>query len=104
MEMRNQPLLGLIAVAVLSAILISVTATQKSYAESIVNAYNIHLGQDPPTKTVKLPQQVLVDVLEGKIIKWNDPQIQALNSGVNLPAAKIYFESWSKSGDFSIFW
>jgi len=61
--MRNQPLLGLIAVAMLSAMIISVTATQKSYAQSIVTAYNVHLGQDPPTKTVKLPQQVLVDVL-----------------------------------------
>jgi hypothetical protein len=33
MKMRNQRL-GLIAVAVLSAMIISVTATQKSYAES----------------------------------------------------------------------
>jgi ABC-type phosphate transport system substrate-binding protein len=40
----------------------------------------------------------------GKITKWNDPQIQALNPGVNLPAAKTSFEPWSKSGDFSIFW
>jgi ABC-type phosphate transport system substrate-binding protein len=103
MEMRNQPLLGLIAVAVLSVMIISVTATQKSYAQSIVTAYNIQ-EQDPPTKTVKLTQQVLVDVLEGKITKWNDPQIQALNPGTNLPAAKVYFEPWSKSGDFSIFW
>jgi ABC-type phosphate transport system substrate-binding protein len=88
---------------VLSAMIISVTATQKSYAQSIMTAYNIQ-EVDPSAKTVKLTQQVLVDVLEGKITKWNDPQIQALNPGVNLPAAKIYFESWSKSGDFSIFW
>ena len=103
MKMRNQPLLGLIAVAALSAMIITVTAT-KAYAQSTVTAYNIQVaGQDPPN-TVKLPQQVLVDVLDGKITNWNDPQIQALNPGVNLPAAKIYFESWSKSGDFSIFW
>jgi ABC-type phosphate transport system substrate-binding protein len=102
MKIRNQPLLGLIAVAVLSAMIISVSA--KSYAQSIVTAYNIQVvGQDPP-KTVKLTQQVLVDVMEGKITKWNDPQIQALNPGVNLPAAKIYFEPWNKFGDFSIFW
>ena len=100
--MRYQRL-GLIAVAVLSAMIISVSAT-KAYAQSTVTAYNIQVaGQDPPN-TVKLTQQVLVDVLTGKITKWNDPQIQALNPGVNLPAAKIYFESWSKSGDFSIFW
>ena len=101
--MRNQPLLGLIAVAALSAMIISVTAT-KAYAESIVTAYNIQVGGQDPPQTVKLTNQVLVDVMEGKITKWNDAQIQALNPGVNLPAAKIYFESWSKSGDFSIFW
>jgi ABC-type phosphate transport system substrate-binding protein len=102
MKMRNQRL-GLIAVAVLSAMIISVSATQKSYAQSIVTAYNIQ-DVDPPSKTVKFTYQVLVDILTGKITKWNDPQIQALNSGVKLPAAKIYFEPWSKSGDFSIFW
>ena len=102
MKMRNQRL-GLIAVTVLSAMIISVTATQKSYAQSIVTAYNIQ-DVDPPTKTMKFTQQVLVDILMGKITKWNDPQIQALNPGASLPAAKIYFESWSKSGDFSIFW
>jgi hypothetical protein len=88
MKMRNQRL-GLIAVAVLSTMIISVTATQKSYAQSIVTAYNIQ-DVDPPTKTVKFTQQVLVDILTGKITKWNDPQIQALNPGESLPAAKIY--------------
>ena len=78
--MRNQPLLALIAVAALSAMIISVTAT-KAYAESIVTAYNIQVaGQDPPN-TVKLTHQVLVDVMEGKITKWNDARIQALNPG-----------------------
>jgi ABC-type phosphate transport system substrate-binding protein len=100
MKMRNQPLLGLIAVAVLSAMIVSVTAT-KAYA---LTAYNIQVGGQDPPQTVKLTQQVLVDLMEGKITKWNDRQIQALNPGVSLPAAKIYFESWSKSGDFSIFW
>jgi ABC-type phosphate transport system substrate-binding protein len=42
--------------------------------------------------------------MDGKITKWNDARIQALNPGVNLPAAKIYFEPWSKFSDFSIFW
>jgi ABC-type phosphate transport system substrate-binding protein len=100
--MRNQRL-GLIAVAVLSAMIISVSATQKSYAQSIVTAYNIQ-NVDPPSKTVKFTYEVLVAILTGKITKWNDPQIQTLNPEESLPAAKIYFESWSKSGDFSIFW
>ena len=78
MKTRNQRLFGLIAVAALSAMIISVTAT-KAYAQSTVTAYNIQVaGQDPPN-TVKLTHQVLVDVMEGKITKWNDAQIQALN-------------------------
>jgi ABC-type phosphate transport system substrate-binding protein len=103
MKTRNQRLFGLIAVAALSAMIISVTAT-KAYAQSTVTAYNIQVaGQDPPN-TVKLTHQVLVDVMTGKITKWNDAQIQALNPGVSLPAAPIYFEPWSKFADFSIFW
>jgi ABC-type phosphate transport system substrate-binding protein len=103
MKIRNQSLLGLIAVAALSAMMISVTAT-KAYAESTVTAYNIQVvGQDPP-KTVKLTYKVLGDVMDGKITKWNDPQIQALNPGISLPAAKIYFQQWGKFGDFSILW
>jgi ABC-type phosphate transport system substrate-binding protein len=103
MKTRNQRLFGLIAVAALSAMIISVTTT-KAYAESMVTAYNIQVvGQDPP-KTVKLTHQVLADVMEGKITKWNDARIQALNPGVSLPSAPIHFESWSKFADFSIFW
>jgi ABC-type phosphate transport system substrate-binding protein len=103
MKTRNQRLFGLIAVAALSAMIISVTAT-KAYAQSTVTAYNIQVaGQDPPN-TVKLTHQVLVDVMTGKITKWNDARIQALNPGVSLPAAPIYFEPFSGSGDFSIFW
>jgi hypothetical protein len=41
--------------ALSSIMIISIIATQKSYAQSVVTAYNIHLGQDPPTKTVKFP-------------------------------------------------
>jgi len=103
MKTRNQRLFALIAVAALSAMIISVTAT-KAYAQSTVTAYNIQVaGQDPPN-TVKLTHQVLVDVMEGKITKWNDARIQALNPGVKLPAAEIHFEPWSKFADFSIFW
>ena len=103
MKTRNQRLFGLIAVAALSAMIISVTAAQKAYAQSIVTAYNIH-DVDPSSKTVKLTQQVLVDVMTGKITKWNDQRIQALNPGVSLPEAPIHFEPFSGSGDFSIFW
>ena len=100
MKTRNQSLLGLIAVAVLSAMIVSVAAT-KAYA---LTAYNIQVGGQDPPQTVKLTQQVLVDVMTGKITKWDDPQIQALNPGVSLPSAPIHFEPWSKFADFSIFW
>jgi phosphate transport system substrate-binding protein len=38
---------------------------------------------------VKLSGQVLADIFQGKITKWNDPAIVALNSGVKLPETAI---------------
>jgi phosphate transport system substrate-binding protein len=38
---------------------------------------------------LKLTGPVLADIYLGKITKWNDPQITALNPGVTLPAASI---------------
>jgi len=38
---------------------------------------------------VKLTGQVLGDIYLGKITKWNDPAIAALNAGVKLPEAAI---------------
>ncbi|MGC1931223.1 MAG: phosphate ABC transporter substrate-binding protein PstS [Candidatus Nitrosopolaris sp.] len=53
---------------------------------SVAVAYNI---PGIPTKTLKFTGPVLADIFQGKITKWNDPQIQALNPGVSLPAANI---------------
>ena len=53
---------------------------------SVAIAYNI---PGIPTKTLKFTSPVLADIFQGKITKWNDPQIQALNPGVTLPAANI---------------
>ena len=53
---------------------------------SVAVAYNI---PGIPTKTLKFTGPVLADIFQGKITKWNDPQIQALNPGVSLPAAHI---------------
>jgi phosphate ABC transporter phosphate-binding protein len=166
MQNRNQRLLGLIAAAMLSTMIISVTASSKSFAQgqvtlngagatfpfplldtwrvayqkdhpnvninyqsigsgggvkqftaktvdfgasdaplnaqerqaapgavqipetigSVVAAYNI---PGIPTKTLKFTGPVLADIFQGKITKWNDPQIKALNPGVNLPDANI---------------
>jgi phosphate transport system substrate-binding protein len=163
--MRNQRLLGLIVVALLSTVIISVSASQKSFAQgqvtlngagstfafplidtwrvayqkvnpnvninyqsigsgggvkqftaktvdfgasdaplsateqkaapgavqipaligSVVPAYNI----PGIAKGLKFTGPVLADIFQGKITKWNDPQILALNPGKSLPAANI---------------
>jgi phosphate transport system substrate-binding protein len=49
----------------------------------VVNIKGIAPGQ------LKLNGQVLGDIYLGKITKWNDPAIKALNPGVNLPDAAI---------------
>jgi phosphate transport system substrate-binding protein len=49
----------------------------------VVNVKGIQPGQ------LKLTGQVLADIYLGKITKWNDPAIVALNAGVALPDAAI---------------
>ncbi|WP_088279421.1 phosphate ABC transporter substrate-binding protein PstS [Ideonella sp. A 288] len=49
----------------------------------VVNIAGIAPGQ------IKLTGQVLGDIYLGKITKWNDPALVALNAGVPLPAADI---------------
>ena len=49
----------------------------------VVNIAGITPGQ------IKLTGQVLGDIYLGKITKWNDPALTALNAGVPLPAADI---------------
>ncbi|WP_353093223.1 phosphate ABC transporter substrate-binding protein PstS [Methylibium sp.] len=49
----------------------------------VVNIKGIAPGQ------MKLTGQVLGDIYLGKITKWNDPAITALNAGVTLPDATI---------------
>ena len=53
---------------------------------SVAVTYNI---PGIPTKTLKFTGPVLADIFQGKITKWSDPQIKALNPGVNLPNANI---------------
>lgn len=56
----------------------------------IAVAYNVE-GVD---KLVLTPA-VAADIFAGKITKWNDPKIAAINSGVSLPATdiKVFFRS-----------
>jgi phosphate transport system substrate-binding protein len=49
----------------------------------VVNIQGIQPGQ------VKLTGQVLGDIYLGKVAKWNDPAVTALNPGVALPDAAI---------------
>ncbi len=49
----------------------------------VVNIKGITPGQ------IKLNGTVLADIYLGKITKWNDPALVALNPGANLPAAAI---------------
>lgn len=53
-------------------------------AGSIVLAYNL-----PDVPELKLPRAVYVDILLGKITKWNDPKIAAANPEAKLPDQAI---------------
>ncbi len=53
-------------------------------AGSIVMAYNL-----PGVDQLNLTQAALVDILLGKITKWNDPKIAEANPGVTLPDQNI---------------
>ncbi|MDJ0617321.1 MAG: phosphate ABC transporter substrate-binding protein PstS [Calothrix sp. MO_192.B10] len=55
-------------------------------AGSVVLAYNL-----PGVEDLKLSREVYVDILLGKIKKWNDPKLAAANPGVNLPDKNITF-------------
>jgi len=52
---------------------------------AVVVAYNL----PEVTATLKLSPEVLVEIYQGKIRKWNDPKIKADNAEVKLPANEI---------------
>jgi len=52
----------------------------------IVPAYNI-AGIE--TRQIRFTGPILADIYLGKITKWNDPQLLAINPGVKLPDASI---------------
>ena len=53
-------------------------------AGAVVMTYNL-----PGTASLKLDGATIADIFLGKITKWNDPKLAALNPGVNLPTADI---------------
>lgn len=68
---------------------------------SVAIAYNI---PGIPTKTLKFTGSVLADIFMGKITKWNDPQIQALDPGTSLPAANIVVVHRSDGSGTTFVW
>jgi phosphate ABC transporter phosphate-binding protein len=68
---------------------------------SVVVAYNI---PGIPSKALKFTGPVLADIFMGKITKWNDPQIQALNSGKSLPASPIVVVHRSDGSGTTFIW
>jgi len=68
---------------------------------SVVAAYNI---PGIPAKALKLTGPVLADIFQGKITKWNDPQIKALNPGVNLPPSSIVVVHRSDGSGTTFVW
>ncbi len=53
-------------------------------AGAVVMSYNI-----PGATNLKLDGETIADIFLGKITKWNDPKLAAINPGVTLPAADI---------------
>src|SRR5205809_4504390 len=53
-------------------------------AGAVVMTYNL-----PGNPALKLDGETIADIFLGKIKKWNDPKIAALNAGVTLPDQEI---------------
>ncbi len=67
---------------------------------AVVISYNLPGVKD----TLKLTPDVIADIFLGKITKWNDAKIAAINSGVKLPATAIVVAHRSDgSGTTNIF-
>jgi len=67
---------------------------------AVVVSYNLSGVKD----TLNFTPDVLADIFLGKITKWNDAKIAAINSGVNLPAIPIVIAHRSDgSGTTNIF-
>jgi len=58
----------------------------------------------PGVRSLRLDGAVLAGMYTGKITRWNDPAIKALNPGVSLPAAKVVpLHRADSSGDTFLF-
>src|SRR5674476_1025155 len=67
---------------------------------AVVISYNLPEVKD----TLKISPEVIADIYLGKITKWNDAKIAAINAGVKLPASPIVIAHRSDgSGTTNIF-
>ena len=71
------------------------TAEESNFAGKTVLYFPVFLGPITVSynlsgvSNLKLDATVLANIFQGKITKWNDPAIAALNSGVSLPSTAI---------------
>lgn len=68
---------------------------------SIVVSYNL---PSVPEKGLKLTGPVIADIFLGNIRKWNDPQIQSLNSDISLPDREIIVVHRSDGSGTTFVW
>lgn len=72
-------------------------------AGAVALAYHLP-GPGPSRSGLKLSGNVIADIYLGKITRWNDPRITALNPGMKLPAAGIVpFHRSDGSGTTNVF-
>jgi len=67
-------------------------------AGAVVPAYNL----PGVTQEVKFTGDVLAEIFMGKVSKWNDPKLTAINAGVNLPDLAIT-PAWRTDGSGTTF-
>ena len=90
-------------------------APMKDSAIAAINGNGLHiptvLGGDVPTynlpdvkETLRFTPDVLADIFLGKITKWSDPRIAAVNPGVKLPAADVVVVHRSDGSGTSFIW
>jgi len=66
-------------------------------AQAVAIVYNIPSFPDIPSG-MKLNSSVLSSILNGAIVRWDDPAIKSLNEDMNLPAERIIVVHENKNG------
>src|SRR3954451_5768984 len=56
---------------------------------TVLGAITVSYNLSGVAKGMKLDGKTIADIFQGKVKTWNDPEIKALNSGLNLPSKPI---------------